>query len=303
MGEPLPGLALVTSRRHSAVVADQHMIRVVRIDPHRVMVDVNPLGAVEPKSLAAVVRNAERRFRQVDPEIVLGIDPDDPEIHWPAVMRPHLSPGTAGIIGPVHPALLLMLDPGVHDVRIAPVDIESDSAERPFGKASGQLGPGSSGVGGLPDSAVGPTAVEAEAGPPALVGGRVEHLVVARVHDEVSAARIGPGIEHPAPRNPAVGRLKYPALAAGSPQVTEGRDVDDLMVVGVDHDSRHLPSVAESHVLPTRAAVGRFVDPVAPGAALPVVVFAGADPNQIRIVGWNRDVADRRCRRRIEDRG
>ena len=303
MRKPLPSLALVAGHRHSAVVADQHVVRVVRIDPHRVMVDVNPLGAVEPKGLAAVVRHAQGRFRQVHAEVILGIDPDDPEIHWPAVMRPHLPPGGAGVVGPIDPALFLMLDPGVDDVRIAPVDVEPDPSERPFGKAPGQLRPGPTRIGCFPDPAVGPAAVEAEAGPPPLVGGRVDHLVVARIHDQVGTAGVGPGIEDPGPGNPAVGCLVNAALAPGVPQVAECRDIHHLVVFGIDHDSRHLSSLAEAQVLPALGPIGRLVDAVAPGAALAVVVFTGADPHQVGVVARNRDVADRHPGRRIEHRG
>ena len=50
----------VPGNRDATIVADDEVIRVVRVDPHRVMVDVNPLrrGA---RRLAAVARYEDRR--------------------------------------------------------------------------------------------------------------------------------------------------------------------------------------------------------------------------------------------------
>ena len=63
----------VPGNRDAAIVADDEVIRVVGIDPHRVMVDVNADRRVADR-LAAVIGKVERRRRPVDAIRVLGVD-------------------------------------------------------------------------------------------------------------------------------------------------------------------------------------------------------------------------------------
>ena len=219
VGQPHPGLAFVLGDRDAAVVPDHHVVGIVGIDPHCVMIDVNVRRAVEPEGLPTVVGNTEGCFRQIDAEIVLRIDPDDAEVHRPAVVAAHFPPAGAGVVGPIDPALLLVLHPGVDDVGVAAIDVEPDPAHRPLGQSLGESGPAPATVGRLPDPAVGAAAVEAEAGPAPLIGGGVDHLVVGGIHHQLGAASIRTGVEHLGPREAAVGGLVDPAVPARPPEV------------------------------------------------------------------------------------
>ena len=51
----------------------------------------------------------------------------------------------------------------------------------------------------------------------------------------------------------------------------------------MDDNLADVPRVRQAHLLPRGAAVQRFIDPVAPRRALPVVGFAGSHPHDRRI--------------------
>ena len=79
--------------------------------------------------------------------------------------------------------------------------------------------------------------------------------------------------------------------------------VHDVGVRRVTDDPADVAGVAEARRLPRTPAVERPVDAVAPGRALTVVRFAGADPDDVGIRRRDRDVADRHHRvDAIEDR-
>src|SRR5207253_9648038 len=59
------------------------------------------------------------------------------------------------------------------------------------------------------------------------------------------------------------------------------------------HDAPDVPRIGEARVLPGLAAIERAIDTVAPRRTLAIVRFAGADPDDVRIVCRNRDVANR----------
>ena len=290
--EPHPLGALVVADPDPAVAADHQVFGIGRVDPHGVIVHVDLLvDGVE--GLPAIVRHQHVQARDVDPEIVLRIDPNHPEIHRPRVGAAHLPPGGAGVVASVDPALLLVLDPGVDDARVGEIDRDPAPAPRALGQSLGESGPGPSGVGRFPEAAAWAATVHAPGGPAPLIGGRVKNLVVGGIHHQFGAAGVHARIEHPGPGETAVGRLVDAAVAAGLPEIAEGRDVDDIGIDRVDHDPGDLLRGAEPHVLPGLATVGRFVDPVAPGGTLPVVVLAGADPDQIGIVRRDGDGPDR----------
>ena len=60
----------------------------------------------------------------------------------------------------------------------------------------------------------------------------------------------------------------------------------------MDHDAADVVGLLEAQVGPGGAAVHGFVDAVAPGGALPVVGLAGADVEDRRVGGREREIAD-----------
>src|SRR5262249_25519795 len=119
--------------------------------------------------------------------------------------------------------------------------------------------------------------------PARAVGGGVQRARLARVNGHVDEAGLlveeldlGPG---PA----AVAGLVQPALGVWRPDVAQGRDVDDVRFLGMNHDPANVPSVAQAGVVPGLAAVGRFVNAVAIADAVARVGLAGADIEDIGI--------------------
>src|SRR5215207_8403945 len=116
-----------------------------------------------------------------------------------------------------------------------------------------------------------------------LVGGRVEHVRIARVHGDLVDARVFADREHGVPCLPAVGCLVETAVAAGRPERPLRGDVDHVRVARIDQDTADVLGALEPHVLPRLAAVVRSVDAVAVGDAALAVELARADPDGRRV--------------------
>src|SRR5207245_991273 len=95
------------------------------------------------------------------------------------------------------------------------------------------------------------------------------------------------------PRLAAVGRLVEAAVRTIAVEPTQGADVDDVRVSGVDCDPADLEGLLEPHVGPRLAAVGRLVDAVAIGDGIAWVALAGADPDDVAVRGGDANVANR----------
>ena len=288
------GLAAVVGDAHAAVPAEQQVARVGRVDPHGVEVHVDARRAGGPERAAGIVRHEQLHAEDVDPVIVLRVDPDLAEVHRPRVRVAHLLPRRAPVVGPVDAAVIGVLDPRVEDVRVLAVDVEPDPSRRALGQARGQLRPALAGVGRLVDRAARPAAVEAPRRAPPLVGRRVQDLVVRRIHEEVGGTGVLVHLQQEIPGVAAVRRPVDAPLAAGRPQAAERRRVDDVVIHRVDDDARDVVGILEPHVRPALPAIGRLEDALTPRRALTVVVLACADPDDARVGRRNRDVADRR---------
>src|SRR5690606_31571653 len=203
----------------------------------------------------AIVRDVNLDAEHVDATVVGGIDADLAEVHRARVDVRHLAPRHPRVVRAVGAALGFVLDTGVQDVRVGAVDVHADAAERAFGDALGQLGPRAAGVAGLVHRAAGAAAVEAPGRAPALVGGRVDYLVVGRVHDELGRAGVLVHEEDVNPGEAAVGRLEHAAFLARAPETAERRHVDGVVVDRVHDDAGNVPALAEAHVRPGLAAV------------------------------------------------
>ena len=99
----VPRLALVPADVETAVVADHDVLRVLRIDPDRVLIDVAGLavaaGLVERRErLAAVERLRDRQARDVDRLVVRRIDAELAEVHRPRVAVADERPGLALVL-------------------------------------------------------------------------------------------------------------------------------------------------------------------------------------------------------------
>ncbi len=327
----VPVLARVPGDAHAVVVAEQHVLRVARIDPQSVVVAAE--AERRGPGLPAVGRVRHADGQHVDMVRIVRVDP---HLHVVVarsaadglLLRAHLPPGLSAIVGPIdlfadhafarlavsqflepggvrHPRLVAVFDVGVEDQRILRVDVEADAAEHPAGEALGEFRPGLAGVDRLVDGAAGAGQVEGPRLPLLVVGGGVEDLRVPGIDDQVRRAdrpftvlhveRLGPCLA-------AVGRLEDAPLGVPGVEVTEGGDVHRVGELRIDDDAADVVRVLQPHVRPGLAAVGRLVDTVAPVGAARGGRLAGADPHDVWIRGSHGDVTDRDDRLVVEDR-
>ena len=217
VGQPLPGGGAIARDAHAAVVADDEVLRVARVDPQRVVIDVDALGAVGAERLAGVIRHVQRHAQHVDARVGLRVDADLAEVHRPRVDVAHLAPGGAGVVGAIHAALSGVFDARVEHVGIGAVDVHPDAALGTGGDAALDLRPRLAGVRRLPHAAAGTASVHAPRRAPPLVGGGVEHLVVAGIHDQLGGAGVVIDVQRALPGESAVGGLVDAAFATRGP--------------------------------------------------------------------------------------
>ena len=84
--------------------------------------------------------------------------------------------------------------------------------------------------------------------------------------------------------------------------MTQDRDKYAVRIARVDDDRADLLPIAQSHVFPCFAAVGRFVDAVACRKVRSLQPLATADVNDVRVRRRNRESADRSGRLIVEYR-
>src|SRR3979490_2698371 len=80
------------------------------------------------------------------------------------------------------------------------------------------------------------------------------------------------------------------------------RDVYNVWILRMNHDSPDVPGRLQTHFFPAFPAVERLVRPIAPGGALPVVRLPPFGPHHGRVGRCNGDVANRRYALLVEYR-
>ena len=310
IGDEGPGLGPVVRDRDAAVVARDDVLGVRGVDPDGVHVVMRDARGVGLDGLAAVDRHLHADAAHVDDVGIRGIDADLREVHGARVGAVRLAPGAARVVGAPEAGLAGVerdrggrFDARVEDRGIGAEDVEADATERTGGEPAREPVPALTAVGGLEDPAAGTAAIHAAVGAAALVHRRVEHAWVGGRDGEVVGAGVVITLEHEAPVAAAVGRLVDAASAAGTPERTGRRDVDDVVVGRIDDDPIDVPRVAQPHVREGRATVGGLVHALAPARGLAIVRLAGADPDEIRVRLRHRDVADRHEPLVLQERG
>src|SRR4029453_16865559 len=139
-------------------------------------------------------------------------------------------PAGAGIVRAVHAALLLVLDPRVHHVRVFPIDVHPDAAQGPFRDPLRDRDPRLARIAGLVYRATWTASVKPPIRPPPLIRRGVEHFGVPGVHHQFGCTRVPVYIEHVRPRHAAVGRLIDAAFLVRPPQVSLRRGVHDIVI-------------------------------------------------------------------------
>ena len=283
--------AAVPGLGHTAVVADEPVIGVARVDPDGVIVDVHVAGS-RARRLAAVVREQERGGREVHAIGILRVDLDPRVVEGAGILVAHPTPGRAPVLGAVEAAqqaaglgLLgrvtdgvagrrqdrvvvaperIGLDQRVHDPRLTAREGYGHAPLVGGGEASAlHLGPRIAAVGAVPQARSGTARPEEVGATDALPCGREEVVRVRRIDLHVDEAGLCIDVLDAFPAVTAVGGLEQPTLALVVPGVAQLGNVHDVGVGGVDGDvPDHLP-VLEAHQLPGRPAIGGLVDAVA----------------------------------------
>ena len=105
------------------------------------------------------------------------------------------------------------------------------------------------------------------------------------VHDHVDHASLVVHKQDFLPCFSAVRRFVDAPFVVRSVEATERSDVNDIGVFRMNQDSTNLVRLLESHVFPSGAAIGRFINPIAIGDRVARICFTCSDPNNVGIVG------------------
>ena len=277
-----------------AVVAVDEVIGVVRVDPQRVVVRVDLVRRVpRPPCAAAIVRGRGLDAAEIDALRVVGVDPNEGEVHGTRVAVAHHLPRLAAVGGAVHALTLARLDDRVHEIAVTPVDVESDAPELALRQPLGEARPAFAAVRGAPDARAAAPGREAEPRPLPLVRGREQRVGVVVVHDEVDDARVLVDVEDLLPRRAAVRRLEQPPLLVRAPQVADRADVGDIGVARIDLDSADVARVLEADVRPRPPRVRGPEHADAPRRTLAVRRLARPHPHHVGVRGGHAYRPDR----------
>ncbi len=237
---------------------------------------VHAIGGAErcvAKGFAAVIGSHDAGASEPDSLVIVRVDAKLAEIGRARIGCAHVHPGCAFIFAAKH-ASLRVLHQRVHNVRIAPVNIQRDAAGVAVRQTGGQFVPRRSAVGGLVDRAVGASAVVSGDRTAMLIGRCIQCFRAFWIDGDVVRAGVVVDVEHLRPRLSAVGGLENTAFVIWSPQMAGGGDIYDIRIARMNHDPAVVMRIGQAHVLPGDAGVERAVHSVSPGRTLPVIGFS-----------------------------
>ena len=304
VGEEVPVLAEVMSLVQPAVVAEDQMLGVVRVEGDRVMVHVHALRGEPAPRLAPVVGHLDEGVERVDAVEAVRVGVELVVVHRRArLVARGAAPVLAHVLAAEGAAVAhRRLDDRVEHVRVDRRDCHPDPPLVARRQPAVDRAPGVASVRGLVDARARPAVDHRPLVPAALPRRRVHHVRVARVEVDFVDARVLVDFEDPLPGVSAVGGAVEAALAARRPERSLRRDEDGARVVGVDRDHADVAGRLQPHVRERTPAVNRLVDAVAVSHRALAVVLAGADPEGEVVVRVERDRADRVRAVVVEDR-
>ena len=300
--------AVVVRDADAAVVTDDVSLRILGVDPHRMMIDVDADRRVA-RVLAALVGDLHGRGREPDAVGVGRVHAHLVVIEGAHVVVGRLLPRGAAVGRAIEPARHLLRLGAGHGLGVRErVGFDHRVDDRAIGRredhvdatlhgrreaAALHLGPGVSAVGGAPECRAHAARTEEVRAADALVARREHDVRVTRVERDVDEAGgiIDELLEFP--RGTTVGGLVEPALLVARPRRTEGRDPGHVRVGRVHDDSTDVLRLLEPHELPREAAVGRLEDAAAGGDRVARVGLAGAEVHHHGVARRDREVAER----------
>ena len=267
-----PGLPAVERHAGAAVVALDHALRVLRVDPQVVVVAVR--GGHFAEAHPAVGGLPHLQVGDVDRVGVAGVGEHMGVVPGPVHQVPvsaHLRPMLAVVVAAVQTGgLTLGLHQGPHAPgaggRGADAVLAQQALRTPRqAAAAGELLPGVAPVGGAPQPAARAAAVQVPEAAPRRPAAGVQDARVERVHGQVHGAGVGAAVQHLLPGLSAVARAVHAALGVGAEGVAQGSHVDQVRVLRVHADAADVPRLLQAQVLPGAPGVGGAVHPVAVG--------------------------------------
>ena len=311
-----PSVAAVVRDPQPAVVAREHVLGVVGIDPQVVQVAVHAVEAADDReALAAVLGEDQVAVGLEDALGVPGIDDQVGEVerppHHPLTLVAPL-PAVAAVVRDEEPGVG-RLDEGVGGFRLARRKAHRDASvgfrRQPLAGGRRELGPARPAVGAAVEPAarrrlralaarsVGPA-------PAAEVPERGDEDVgTAGLHRDVSAAgREIPALEHQLPGLAAVRGPVQAPIGRVAPELAGYAGVDGVRGARIDEDPRDALGLRQPREGPGLPGVGGLVDAVADRDAVARPGLAGADPDVVVMRRVDGDGADRLDRLLVEHR-
>ena len=303
-----PRRAAVDRDGRALIDAERDRLRIVRIDPHGVIVVAAGRAFDAGPRRAAVARAISRRVCGVDLVRVVRIGGDAGEIFRApahALFLVRLPPRRARVVGAVHAAAVRFLDERVDARRLRGRHRDPD-ATRERRQAVRELRPRRAAVGRLEETAAIVEFVDLREIPRTVARCPKRRIDDVRVRG-IDRDRDSPDVaalvaEHPRERRAAVERAIESAFGVRAERVPDGRDEKTLRIVRVDCDRLDLLRVAKSLVQPRRARIARHVNAVARREIRTAQTLAAADVDDVRIGRRDGERPDRPRILRVEHR-
>ena len=288
-----PRLGAVERGRDPSVTSQDQVIGVRRVDPQRVVIEVDVAGSVAGEGPAPVVRAHEVLAADINAFRIVRIHPNHAEVHGPGVGARELLPGVAAVPRGVDARLPPAgLDGREDQVTVPPVDVEPDAPEIALREAVLEALPVGTSVHGAVHAASGAAPIEAPCRPLTLVHGRDEGVRVGGIHDQIDGSGLVVHEEHQIPGGAAVCGLIDATLGARHPQVADRRHISDVRVARMHADPGDVAGLLQAQAGPGTPPVHGLEDAVPPRGALAVLRLAGSHPHHVRVRRGEGDVSD-----------
>ena len=313
------GPVSTTIVRHAdaTVVAGDDALRIIRVDPHGVMIHVNAFGRVA-RRLAAIAGVLHRRRRPIHAVRIFRIDAHLRVVEWTRILGAHIRPRLAAVfraIQPTRPPLRrdfgvlleigrrVRFDHGVHHVGIRARDGDFDASLSGGGESTAlHFGERLAAVGALPEGRTGAARLQEIRTAHALVARGPERVRIARVELHINEAGLVVDELHQAPVLTAVGGLVQTAFLVRSPRMTKGGHPHGVGIGGVHLNATDGARVGEAQEGPRLAPVGGLINAAAGRDGIPRIRFAGAPVDHVGVRRRDREITARRHPGRVHHR-
>ena len=191
-------------------------------------------------------------------------------------------PARTSIVGAEDASSLLRGDGGIDGVRLTRADAHADTSDFAFRKALVSFSQLSPAVGALEEPAFRTSCHEAPVAPLPLVRCGIEHVRIARVHDDVCDSGVLADVENLGPALAASCVLKSPR-SSPAPHSEPRAATYTMSDLPGGRAPRRCVGSRSDPCASSSCHRRRFVDAVAPGVAPGVEVLTGADPDHVRV--------------------